>query len=346
MQELEKGLRQIGEEGSFVAWRLPMQKAVTGYLQYSQPMLLPVDFKEEAFIFSPFNNTDGKVLTIKPDNIYKNGKWATPLDNTIDLKWQVTDTAQSGNKEDYINLVQAGIDAIKADEFKKVVLCRSEENPLSSGFGPIIFFKKLCDAYPNAFVYLLSSKTTGTWLGATPELLMRKDQRSVTTVALAGTRKLNQAEAWGEKEIMEHKWVEDYVEEVIGKYTSLKIKKSGSEVEAGHLAHIFKKLEAEEVTGAEKALMDLHPTPAVGGLPKQKAIDFINTHEGFDRQFYAGFLGAVGNEDAAVYVNLRCMQLQETTAMLYAGAGIVEDSIPEKEWEETVQKMETLRKLF
>ena len=108
----------------------------------------------------------------------------------------------------------------------------------------------------------------------------------------------------------------------------------------------------------------LHPTPAVCGFPKQKAKEFILQHENYNRQYYTGFLGElnlkqsrtrntnrrnVENNAYAVvktysnfYVNLRCMQLKNETALVYVGGGITRDSDPEKEWEETVNKTKTI----
>jgi isochorismate synthase len=87
----------------------------------------------------------------------------------------------------------------------------------------------------------------------------------------------------------------------------------------------------------------LHPTSAVCGMPLETAVDFLKKNEAYDRQFYAGFLGPVNvNEDINIFVNLRCLQLTETHAILYAGAGITVDSIPEQEWQETEMKLNTL----
>ena len=87
----------------------------------------------------------------------------------------------------------------------------------------------------------------------------------------------------------------------------------------------------------------LHPTSAVCGTPLETARKFLLEHEGYSREFYSGFLGPINmNEASHVFVNLRCMQLFADEAWLYAGAGVTADSIPEKEWEETEMKMNTL----
>jgi isochorismate synthase len=88
----------------------------------------------------------------------------------------------------------------------------------------------------------------------------------------------------------------------------------------------------------------LHPTSAVCGMPKEPAKAFILANEGYDRAFYSGFLGPVQVDgESHIFVNLRCLQLFEDTALLYAGAGITAESEPEKEWLETKMKMDTMR---
>jgi isochorismate synthase len=87
----------------------------------------------------------------------------------------------------------------------------------------------------------------------------------------------------------------------------------------------------------------LHPTAAVCGMPLEPALAFLKEHEGYDREFYAGYLGPVNvNNNINLFVNLRCMKLLYRKARLYAGAGVTIDSMPDKEWEETEIKFNTL----
>ena len=95
-------------------------------------------------------------------------------------------------------------------------------------------------------------------------------------------------------------------------------------------------------------LCQLHPTPAVCGLPKQAAYDFILQNEGHNRSYYAGIIGWLAPHDGqtALYVNLRCMHLTGKKATLYAGGGILPSSVEESEWQETQHKMETMRRVI
>jgi len=91
----------------------------------------------------------------------------------------------------------------------------------------------------------------------------------------------------------------------------------------------------------------LHPTPAVCGLPKEAAEQFILENENYHREFYTGFLGELNvKENTHLFVNLRCMKLQNQKATLYAGGGITTDSVAEKEWEETVYKSHNMKEIL
>ena len=86
----------------------------------------------------------------------------------------------------------------------------------------------------------------------------------------------------------------------------------------------------------------LHPTPAVGGVPKKESLEFIGTHEGYDRSFYTGILGTIDSTKKQLFVNLRCAALQPNGLTVFVGGGITAASDPEKEWQEILGKSETI----
>ena len=90
----------------------------------------------------------------------------------------------------------------------------------------------------------------------------------------------------------------------------------------------------------------MHPTPAVGGVPTKKAIQFIKEKETHNRAFYTGFFGPISNEEFQLFVNLRCAQWKPDAVLLYAGAGITALSDPALEWEETQKKVKILAKVL
>ena len=121
-------------------------------------------------------------------------------------------------------------------------------------------------------------------------------------------------------------------------------KKGPMPFKAGNVIHLRTSyhFEAEETFNSGPLLASLHPTPAVGGYPKDEATQVIRHAEGFDRGFYSGFLGPVGAGGFHFFVNIRCMQLGQDNAVLYIGGGLTRDSREEAEWEETRLKAGTL----
>ena len=97
----------------------------------------------------------------------------------------------------------------------------------------------------------------------------------------------------------------------------------------------------------KKLLDTLHPTPAVCGLPKESSKSFILANENYDRTYYTGFLGEINVDlETALYVNLRCVEIVGTTAIIYVGGGITLESIPENEWSETSNKTFTIKSIL
>jgi isochorismate synthase len=215
-------------------------------------------------------------------------------------------------------------------------------------------FRRLCARYPDAFVSLVAVPQIGTWIGASPELLLADDGASLRTMALAGTqalpadRRLSDV-AWSPKEIEEQALVGDYIRDFFRQAGIGSLEETGPHtVAAGNVAHLRTSFrvalpEAPRMALANRVLHELHPTSAVCGMPKDKALAFILQNEGYDRSFYSGFLGPmhVGGQ-SHLYVNLRCMQLMEHTATLYVGGGVTRESDPDAEWRETELKAETL----
>jgi isochorismate synthase len=258
------------------------------------------------------------------------------------------------NREAYCQLVRDAMAYIDAVELKKIVVSRVTDFALPDGFDPLSTFDQLCQRYPHAFVSLVAIPRVGTWIGASPETLLRVGKTGLKTVALAGTQARPQSNnldevTWGSKEIEEQALVSDYIRDFFLRAgVSEVIEKGPRTVTAGTVIHLKTTFEIHLESDARFALAnrilnELHPTSAVCGMPKDKALAFIREHEGYDRRFYSGFLGPVhidGRSD--LFVNLRCMELDERIAWLYVGGGVTADSDPEAEWQETMLKAQTL----
>ncbi|TLV01256.1 chorismate-binding protein [Dyadobacter luticola] len=260
--------------------------------------------------------------------------------------------------------VELAVSAIRQKQFKKVVLSRTKELGYSENFQPAEAFRKLSAVYPHAFISLVNlPEHNEMWLGASPELLVGQNAGGkFTTMSLAGTQSARNAAGeivpkydirWNEKEIEEQAMVSRYIVECFKKIRLREYQETGPRtVLAGNLYHLRTDFEVDTIALnfpelASVMLKLLHPTSAVCGVPKKESLQFLTDVEGYDRSFYSGFLGPaqVGGE-TNLFVNLRTVRFKDGIATFFAGAGITEDSIPAKEWEETELKCETLLKVI
>ncbi|MEX1192986.1 MAG: chorismate-binding protein [Brumimicrobium sp.] len=236
------------------------------------------------------------------------------------------------------------------DEFhiEKAIFSRISLHKKSDEIGSLEIFEDLCQRYGDeAFVYLISDKSFGTWIGATPEVLVKGDKNTLYSMALAGT-KSDDSIPWTDKEYEEQKIVSDYMKEVISSlkpsFFKEKVVKS---VKNGAVFHLRTDFEFSLPNKKWNNLIDkLHPTPAVCGLPLDNSSTYISRHEPHDRLFYTGIIGRKSDSKISVYVNLRCMQVLENYFALYLGGGITKKSNPLEEWEETISKSQTLLSVF
>ncbi len=361
-------------------WRLPLSSDISLIVDLSGKSKKVKPELEElntGFIVAPFHTEEETAEFINADLTYnsQNGQlkvnpvckdsWTTELffqrlnaDTLTGIEPVSTNTStieKEGTKEDYTNLVEKGIDAIKTGAFKKVVLSRRKVIKLNAEFDVIERFCDLCEAYPGAFVNLYQLPNDQVWLGATPELLISQSSDGIfKTVSLAGTQKAepdsNPLEiGWTQKEIEEQAMVGRYIIDCFKKIRLREFEENGPKtVRAANVYHLKSEyiVNTTEVNFPQLGsvmLKLLHPTSAVCGTPKEPSMKFIKDEEGYDRSFYAGFIGPVNMENGSnLFVNLRCMQIIGNQGILYAGGGITEHSNAEKEWQETEMKCRTL----
>lgn len=250
----------------------------------------------------------------------------------------------SPGQDDYEELIAKTIREIRANQLGKIVISRPQM--LSLEIDPPKVFRKLASAYPEACVYLFAHPAVGTWMGATPETLIKKDGKKLSTMSLAGTRKKGEQQSFTTKEKTEQQLVTDYIVRLLEKEKGVKnVSVSEPRVsEAGNLVHFKSEISAETTRYflPGSLIEKLHPTPAVGGFPREESLAFVQENEDYDRAFYSGYFGLNNGEDFHYFVNLRCMRVFRTSLVLYAGGGITKDSDPRAEWEETASKMRTL----
>lgn len=346
----------------FASYRLPLNREIITVVQHhSMPERLKSlnDLHEKTgFVVSPFTESPAhETFFLQPDCVFFSNNIAeiyidklAANDRFIEIE-KNKNTTKTTTPEEFIGNVNKAVSAMKAAEFQKVVLSKLRVEKLPDDFQPEQFFLTLCRKYPHAFVYIMQLPEVGCWIGATPEPLLTIENGTVKTVSLAGTQVATELETedyrWSSKEIEEQGIVTNFIEQTLRSLHIADITRLGPEnYRAANLIHLktaFEFPQAHIQNRFSDLLKALHPTPSVGGLPKDEARNFILTNEQHDRGYYTGFFGPVNiNEKSAVYVNLRCLQLFDNNFVLYSGAGITSSSVAEKEWEETENKMLTL----
>ena len=266
---------------------------------------------------------------------------------------------------------------VQVGTFRKLVLSRCIERPVTEGLDAEQLFFKACAIYPRMFIALVHISDEQTWLMATPEILLEGGGNNEwRTISLAGTMDMRAAKCapwsdmattedanheptlgevgWSDKNIREQRLVSTYIVECLERFAS-KIHEEGPHtVRAGHLLHLRSDFtfSIADPTRLGSLLAALHPTPAVCGLPKREAFDFITKNESSPRHYYSGFCGPlcdgveVEGANTHLFVSLRCMQLEKDRQRLYAGGGILPESQLQLEWNETETKLDTMRRLL
>ncbi|MDW8295825.1 MAG: isochorismate synthase [Raineya sp.] len=361
-----------------VLWRLPNSAVIHCLIDFSaeiipQPLQIGAWNEKKGFLFSPFENENlQKNLFLKADfycnsaqilseaeSLFLRNKNFSPQNINHSTTNEVFLPDRHGLHTQHTHLVQQAIRAIEQKEFQKVVLSRKEKVNFAQPVSVSKIFQNLCLLYPSAFVSAIYVPNYNIWIGASPEILVSVDKNNIfRTMALAGTQKYqagaNLSEiTWTQKEIEEQALVSRYIINAFKKIRLREFEEDGPKtIQAGNLVHLrtdfWVNLNEVHYPHLWQVMLGLlHPTSAVCGMPKEESLSFIRTYEGYDREFYSGFLGPVNIENEThIFVNLRCMQLLPTLqeAYLYAGGGITANSNPEKEWNETLLKMETILK--
>lgn len=369
--------RILGLGGSLIYWRLPNSNEKTLIVCNTGASVkdeVALEGSMPGFAFAPFNPNKSKylfnadlVFRFKGDEIVDGPDLSsTPFfskdTGSVDKrnpKLHYSTVNHVTNPSDFSELVHACIQKAESEQVEKIVPSQFADVDLPENFDVVKTFNLLCEKHPNAFVSLVTSPETGTWLGASPELLVSVDaQEKFKTIALAGTQKsppnVNlKSVAWTQKEIEEQALVSRYIINCFKKIRVREYIEHGPHtVVAGSLLHLRTDYEVNmrEINFPQLGsvmLKLLHPTSAVCGMPFEPAIDFLLKNEGYDREFYSGFLGPVNFDgESRLFVNLRCMQIFERTARIYAGAGVTADSVMEHEVDEVEMKIKTLSQIL
>lgn len=299
-------------------------------------VMAPFDYKKEALIIPSAHATP--IIITKPD-VTSHTKEDIEIPNTTD------------GKETHLNLINEVLREIESGTAIKVVLSRKKDVKLTN-FNIKTLADQIFTKSYNGLRYIWFHPETDLWCGTTPETLLKLKETSFSTISLAGTKKIieNEEVKWTSKEIQEQAIVTDSIFDSLQNITPvLKVSKPYTH-KVGTLAHI-----RTDVSGVirnknarvSKFIDALHPTPAVCGTPFINAKQFILKNELYNREFYTGFLGNVKCDvvGSNLYVNLRSMKIKNNIASIFVGGGILEESNPELEWEETQNKLQTMLKV-
>jgi menaquinone-specific isochorismate synthase len=249
-------------------------------------------------------------------------------------------------------MIQQALAAFEEESLGKVVLAREASFTMEAALPPVALLEQLRAATSDCFHFLVQPRAGTAFLGATPERLFERDGRIVRSEAVAGTRprgvsaqddaRLRTELFESDKDRREHAFVRRSIEERLAALsTDLQVDAEPSEMRLARGRHLVSRIEGQlraDVTHFD-LVQQLHPTPAVGGYPREEALAAIRTQEPFDRGWYAGPIGWMSRDAAEMAVAIRSGLVHDDHLALYSGAGIVAGSTPDGEWDEIEHKL-------
>lgn len=321
----------------FAIWRPPggSPQGLAGRFQES--IITDINFKH-GFLFKPWS-TEQPCSFIYGERVFQEAllrEWTEYPDFE-------TEIAQHGmmDLEVWRGYIQSIQHEIAQGGVQKVVAARTQM--VDTRVGLFDAFLAACARYPDAFVSIVNHEQYGIWLGATPEILVQPLGDDWETVSMAGTL-LDDVTGWTGKEIDENTVTQQHLEEVLQRVGAQIIESGKADaVRAGALRHLVRHYQFSlPPSHIHSFIAQLHPTPAVGGYIREKALSIIDAHESNGRGLFAGYLGYYENAKPHLWVNLRCCRWYGSKALLHAGAGINAMSHADAEWAETEAKMATI----
>ncbi len=265
---------------------------------------------------------------------------------------------ESQSASEWMKMVANVVEKIRQGTFEKVVLARDIELVLddpSETFDITSTLQRLRENYPGAYVFAIQ-RGESFFIGATPERLVLAQDGQIHTMALAGSVRRGETEVedmqlgaellQSEKNINEHIIVVAMVQEALKKHcTNVQVSATPQLLKLQNLQHLQTPITGDLIPGRciLDVMAELHPTPAVGGFPREVALEEIRNIEKLDRGWYAGPLGWIGASGHGEFaVALRSGLVNNTKATLFAGCGIVSSSVPQIEYAESWWKFQVM----
>jgi len=262
----------------------------------------------------------------------------------------------TSDKSTWINRVEKAKGMIRKSEFDKIVLARSMEIESRQNLKPTVLSYKLREKYPECYNFIIQIDDDTSFIGATPERLASFENGVIKTEGLAGSasRGKNASEdaalarslMESKKDLEEHQFVVRAIDDSLSPYSYRIEHPNKPQIKKlNNVQHLFTPISASIKSGVQihDLLQKLHPTPAVGGFPKENAVPFIQEIEQLERGWYSAPVGWFNLNGCGEFaVAIRSALLHKNRAHLFAGCGIVENSDPESEWKETLLKFQPM----
>ncbi len=261
----------------------------------------------------------------------------------------------------FTNMVAQAVAATQRGELDKVVLSRLMDIVTEQPVDTAALMQRIVAQNPNSYHFHLPLPQGGALVGASPELMLRKQGRDFSSCPLAGSarrdtdsqrdREAGDSLMQSTKDRHEHKLVTDAMRATLQPRSRLlSVPDVPSLITTATLWHLATQIDGEALDERENALSLaclLHPTPALSGFPHQRAQRLIQALEPFERQLFGGIVGWCDEQGNGEWVvTIRCGTVNGARVRLFAGAGIVPDSQPESEWRETGVKLDTMLRAF
>ncbi|MDY6784246.1 MAG: isochorismate synthase [Cyanobacteriota bacterium] len=265
--------------------------------------------------------------------------------------------AQLSRTEPFVQAVASALDEIGSNRYSKIVLAHALEVSSPVPFRPVAAIANLRQTHPDCYIFSVGNGKGANFIGASPERLISVRDRQLVVDALAGsaprgttpTEDTTYAQKLlaSEKEKREHQAVSDFIEQRLGEL-GLSVSRSPLQLlQLSNIQHLWTSIQAQlpDRLHPLEIVAKLHPTPAVAGVPTAIALSQIRSYEPFERSLYAAPLGWIDERGNSEFiVAIRSALIEGDRARLYAGAGIVAGSDPQKELAEVQLKLQAMLK--
>lgn len=263
-------------------------------------------------------------------------------------------------KSNYLKIINQILSDIKKGSINKVVISKLKKISIKGEFNLSKAIQQLQNSYPQCINFYIHLPNRGTFLGSTPERLIKKNNTQIISEAIAGTfkRGLNMKEDLilenqikeDLKNLEEHNLVIKEIAHILNPLLkNIVISKSPHILKLKNVQHLITNItgELKKNINILKLVKMIHPTPAVSGYPVDKAKKLIDKYEKHDRGWYSGPIGWIDSSgDGDFCVGIRSSFINNNIIQLFSGGGIVLNSIPEEEWVETELKMKPILEII